>query len=179
MFCLTRLEFRRWLQLEAQEQRSPACEAELRGYLDAITAAERQVRRWVVTYLRSRRSEECGATKEEIYRAVAPRLPAVWGARMAARVHVRCHRDKGMSDKKTLAVAGKMLILEEALLALCSFGRVEAVYDPAGAATFRWCPAPVAQPTHRAGKRPPSAAGCRGGLLALLASGGAFVGFDE
>lgn len=177
MFCLTRLEFRRWLQLEAQEQRSPACEAELRGYLDAIAAAERQVRRWVVAYLRTRQSEGCGATKAEIYRAVAPRLPAVWGARMAARVHVRCQRDEGASDKKTLAVAGKMLILEETLLALCSFGRVEAVCDAAGETTFRWSPVPMAQPTHRAGQRPPPAAG--GGLLALLASGGAFVGFDE
>ena len=198
MFSLTDCEYQRWLELEADEQRTPAAEAELQGYLDAIAAAEGQVRRRVLDYLRAEhrryphRAE--GADRADIYRAVAPRLPAVWGARMVARVHGECrHRDD--------VFAGKMLILDEALLALGASGQVEIVCDPAGDTTFRWSPDPEAtrrrqeQEHTRAGgphaRRPEAAprnrpAGCPSpaatappDLRALLASLGAVIGFDE
>jgi hypothetical protein len=192
MFCLTQRQYRRWLRLEAEERRTAEAEAELQGYLDAITAAERQVRRWVVTYLRGRqgrrRSAPDGVVKAEIYRAMARRVPDVWGLRMAARLSGRYHGGDEPC-RKMRAFAGKMLILDEALLALCTSGRVEVVNDAAGATVFRWCSAGKALRGRRAvgGARPstsrrddPSlAATGRLGLRAFLASQGAFVGFDE
>ncbi|HJT77971.1 MAG TPA: hypothetical protein VJ739_12280 [Gemmataceae bacterium] len=183
MFCLTTREYRRWLRLEAEELRSPASEAELQDYLSAIAAAERQVRRWVVAYLRARHRHRCedggAATSDEVYRAVAPRLPAVWGARMALRVHVRCSRG-GAPGRRALALAGKMLILDEALQALCSSGRVEAV----GETAFRWFPAqkPVREENKIPGNEsggPSSAAARRPDLCTFLLARGGFVGFDE
>ena len=196
MFSLTDGEYRRWLELEAEENRTPAAEAELRGYLDAIAASEDQVRQWVLDYLWAgpHRAKGCGADRAALYRAVAPRLPAAWGARMVARVHGACrHRDD--------VFAGKMLILDEALLALCWSGQVETLCDPVGDTTFRLSSDPEAtvrrrEQAHARAGRPDagrtrglapaegptdcsSPAGARPDLRALLASLGAFVGFDE
>src|SRR5262249_15858926 len=133
---------------------APEAEAELQGYLDAIAASEAQVRRRVLDYLRAEHRRyphrDAGADRADIYRAIAPRLPAAWGARMVARVHGECrHRDD--------VYAGKMLILDEALLALCSSGQVEVVSDPVGDATFRWSPDP--QATLRQQEQAPTGAG--------------------
>jgi hypothetical protein len=199
MFSLTDREYGRWLELEAAEQRVPAEEAELQGYLEAIMAAEDQVRQWVVDYLRAGYGPDApegrGADRADIYRAVAPRLPAAWGMHMIARVHGECrHRDD--------VYAGKMLILDEALLALCSSDQVEALPGPLGDTTFRLSPDQEAalhgcEPErgqagrHRARRRkgtaqvkpptgcPSPAATARADLRSFLASRGAFVGFDQ
>ncbi len=202
MFCLTHREYRRWLQLEADERRSASAEAELRGYLAAIAAAERQVRRLVAAYLRARQCrqpEASGVGQDEIYRALAPRLPDVWGLRITARVRGWNRGDE--SGRKRRAFVGKMLILDEALLALCASGRVEAGDHSSGKAAFRWRATREASGERqraegaRAGEHPARKSGtvgarpqaadaspaatCRTDLRALLASLGAFVGFDE
>jgi hypothetical protein len=197
VFSLTDHEYQRWLELEAEEHRPPADEAELQGYLDAIATAEDQVRRRILDYLRAEHrrypNRTDGADRADIYHAVAPRLPAAWGARMVARVHGECrHRDD--------VFAGKMLILDEALLALCASGKVEIVCDPVGDTTFRWSPDPEATLRRQEqqgppGRRPqarPEAAPLKGpggcpspaataaaDLRALLGSPGAFIGSDE
>jgi hypothetical protein len=197
MFSLTDREYGRWLELEAAEQRLPAEEAELQGYLEAIIAAEERVRQWVVDSLRPQPDapEGRGADRADIYRAVARRLPAAWGLRMVARVHGECrHRDD--------VYAGKMLIIDEALLALCSSDQVEAVPGPLGYTTFRLSPnhetalqrgepergrtglsgarrrKETAQ-VKRATRHQSSAAKARADLGSFLASLGVFVGFDQ
>src|SRR5262249_44194901 len=98
VFALSDSEYQRWLELEATQRRSRAEEDELAGYLGAIIAAEGQGRRWVVDYLRAQhewlRHHDGGTERAQIYRAVAPLLPAEWGARRVARVHGECrHAD--------------------------------------------------------------------------------------
>jgi hypothetical protein len=193
VFSLTDQEYRRWLELEAVGERTPEAEAELRGYLNAIAAAEGRVRRWLVAYLQAEHRRQPytdrGADRADIYRALAPRLAAAWGARMMARVHGEC---RGRED----AFAGKMLILDEALLALCSSGRVEAVSGPLGDTTFRLSSGSRTsvraqeQESARASRRQAQAAGGQAGrpspaatagpdLRDFLTSLGAPVGFDE
>jgi hypothetical protein len=200
VFALNDHEYRRWLDLEAQERRSRAEEVELAGYLNAIAEAEAQIRQAIADYLQAHHEwhcrHECGAERTEIYRAVAPRLPTEWGARRVARVHGECrHADD--------VFAGKLLLLDEALLVLCGSGRVEALRDPAGDTTFRWSADPEAtrrrheqeldrasRPHGRRKKSPapgrrrpggtaPAATTARTDLRTLLGALGGFVGFDE
>lgn len=195
MFALNDHEYRRWLKLESLQQRSRDEETELAAYLKTIAAAELRVRRWVAAYLRLERDRHqrqgCGAERAEVYRAVAPHLPAAWGARQIARVYGSCR-----SGDDTFA--GKMLILEAALQALCSSGRVEALPGPLGDLTFQWSAARAegAGQEHepaRAGRRParrkkgsarddspsPAATTARPDLRTFLTSRGRFVGLDE
>lgn len=196
MFALSDRQYRRWLKLEARERRNPAEQAELRCYLAAITAAEDQVRGWVLEYLRAEHERHqhqgCGAERAEIYRAVAPRLPVRWAARQIARLYGACRTSDDLS-------AGKLLILEEALESLCSRGQVESQPGPAGGTTFLWSeaaetPAGAAeqQPArtrpqpgrHETGPAPAASRSSaatttrpdRWTLLGLL---NGFVGFDE
>jgi hypothetical protein len=200
VFALNDHEYLRWLDLEAQERRSRAEEVELAGYLKAIAEAEAQIRQAVAEYLQTHYEwhcrHDCGAERAEIYRTVAPAVPPEWGARRVARVHGEIrHADD--------VFAGKMLLLDEALLALCGAGRVEALRDPAGDTTFRWSADPEAtrrrheqelarasQPRGRRKKSPASGGQRPGGdahaattartdLRTLLAALGGFVGFDE
>jgi hypothetical protein len=131
VFALNDREYRRWLQLEALERRTPAQEAELHGYLNAMDAAERKVRHWLVGYLKAELERHCrqgcGAERAEIFRTVAPLLPARWGARQVARLYGACRPGDDV-------YAGKMLILDEALEALCGSGRVECLPGPGGSA---------------------------------------------
>jgi hypothetical protein len=186
VFALNDREYRRWLQLEALERRTPPQEAELRGYLDTMDAAERKVRQWLVGFFQAELERHCrqgcGAERAEIYRVVAPRLPARWGARQIARLYGECRPGDDV-------YAGKMLILDEALEALCGSGRVECVPGPCGTATYRWSagPRPEQEPAaatrrparQEAGSPPPAAKTSRPDLRELLPSLGRFVGFDE
>jgi hypothetical protein len=195
VFALNDHQYQRWLKLESLQRRSPDEDAELAGYLKTIAAAEARVRRWVADYLRAERDRHqrqgCGAERAEVYRAVAPRLPAAWGIRQIARVYGDCRPGDD-------TFAGKMLILEAALQALCSSGRVEALPGPLGDLTFQWSAARAghAGQEHepaRAGRRParrkkgsaaadspsPAATTARPDLRAFLTSRGRFVGLDE
>jgi hypothetical protein len=200
VFALTDTQYCRWLDLEARERRSRSEETELAGYLRVIAEAEDQVRQWIADYLQAQqewhRRHHCGAERCEIYREVAPRLPAEWGARQISRIHGECrHPDD--------AFAGKLLILDEALRALCGSGWVEMVRDPGGDTTFRWSADPEAarkrherdqaraarqqgrrkkgpaQSKRQPGGRSPTAATAQPDLRTLLRSLGGFVGLDE
>jgi hypothetical protein len=187
VFALNDREYRRWLEVEALRQRTAAEEAELTGYLDTIAAAENQVQQWVVDYLEAQYEWHCrshsGAERADLYRAVAPCLPAEWGSRRVARVHGECrHADD--------TFVGKMLILDEVLRTLQDSGRIETLRDPVGEALFRWSPDPEAsldcedqEPAPAKRQRPEypshSAATLESDLPNFLAGRDRFVGFDE
>jgi hypothetical protein len=200
VFALNDQDYCRWLEVEALGRRTGAEEAELASYLGAIAAAEGQVQQWVLDYLEAQQEwhyrHNCGAERADIYRAVAPCLPAEWGERRIARVHGECRHAEDL-------FTGKMLILDEALQVLCDAGQVEGLRDPVGDPLFRWSPNPEAtrkrqekklaranrqqarrkkgsgQVRHQPGCPSQAATAAQLDLRTFLASRGEFVGSDE